>query len=65
MYCYYCTQRPPAPGAIPKGCIEVEDFDERNIEDLGGHWIRAYGKIWYDRKLTDQELYGYELTPAE
>ena len=64
MYCYYCTQRPPMPGAIPRGVAEIEDM-ERMVEDLGGNWIYVYAKIWYDRELTDKEIDDYELSPAE
>lgn len=52
---YYMTQRPLSIGAQPR------DFTRFDEEDPGGR----YGAIWYDRELTDREIYDYELTPAE
>ena len=63
-YCYWCTQRPPAPGAIPKGAIDIE-YTERYMEDLGGHMVYVWGIVWYDRELTDKEINDYELTIGE
>ena len=64
MYAYYCTQRPPMLGAIPRDVQDIEDI-EHMVEDLGGHLIYAYARIWYDRELTDEEISDYELNPAE
>lgn len=61
---YYMTQRPFSIGAQPKdGLVEAEDFDgKKYIEDIDS---RAWSRIVYDRELTEQEIYQYELVPAE
>ena len=63
MYSYYMTQRPAMPGAMPReGLYSIEDLDPKEIipEINDG----AYALIIYTRKLTDQEVYDYELTPC-
>ena len=49
---YGMTLRPPAIGAIPKGMYTHAD-----------HPAFRHGAITYDRPLTDDEVYSYELTP--
>lgn len=58
---YYCTQRPPAPGAVPAGgLIETEDYGERRyIPDIDR---MAWGAVVYDRELAPWEIMRYELT---
>ena len=61
-WCYYCTQRPACPGAIPRGVVEIEDMNpDVPIEEIGKG---AWALIKYDRELTPEEVYGYELTWA-
>jgi len=60
-YVYYTLMRPPMPGAIPKGSIEVNDFGERTfITEIGRV---AWGMAIYDRPLTEDEIWEYELQP--
>lgn len=49
---YGMSNRPPAPGAIPKGNYEHE-----------AHPDFRHGKISYDQPLTEKEQADYELTP--
>lgn len=53
LYKYYLNARPVSPGAQPRDFIR---FDE---EDKGGR----YGAIYYNRKLSEEEIKEYELTP--
>ena len=53
---YYCPERPPMPGAIPKtGLLETGD-DMCWPDD-----VFCWGWCIYDRKLTDAEVEEYEL----
>lgn len=61
-YRYYCIMRPPAPGTIPAGVREVEDYGERRyIPEIDR---MAWGWVEYDRELTHAEIRGYELIRA-
>lgn len=61
VYRYYCQYRPPMPGAIPReGLVNVAEYDYP--QSFNG--IRAWGYVEYDRKLTDKEVYSYELAPS-
>lgn len=59
---YYMTQRPPSLGCQPmEGLREMKAYWERTrITDR----IMAWGKLIYNRQLTDKEIEDYELTPA-
>ena len=65
MYRYYCTLRPPAPGAIPVCKLEsVHYFDKRtlivdieNCRDI----CRAWGYFETEEKLKDEQIKDYEL----
>lgn len=60
-YRYYCRMRPPMPGSIPRGVIGLEDFGERrHVYEAG---CEAWGWVEYERKLTEREIYDYELVP--
>ena len=62
IYAYYMTQRPPMPGAMPsRGLLSAEEF---SVPVSDGNIGRIYGKISYDRKLSTEEIYNYELTPV-
>ena len=61
-YRYYCLMRPPAPGTIPRGAVEVEYWDARPYVDAIKH--HAWGYVEYSRPLTDTEIGEYELCPA-
>lgn len=59
-YEYFLTERPPMPGALPKDGLEIVlSFDEKEYhEEIEG---KAWGKAWYSRPLTHEELLEYEL----
>ena len=61
MYRYLCTNRPPMPGGIPKGAVNVECFEPYRAEDPGGHPCIVWGAVEYARKLTEDEISDYEL----
>ena len=62
VWCYYCTQRPACPGAIPRGVVGIEDMDpEYPVEGIGKG---SYSLVKYDRELTQHEMHEYELTFA-
>lgn len=56
---YYCTARPPAPGAIPAGAVEVHAFKERRyipeIDRMAWGWAR------YVEPLSGDVIHNYEL----
>lgn len=60
---YYCTERPPMPGAIPKrGLLEIREYDRRTfVPDIGRE---AWAELIYGRELTEEEVFEYELAPA-
>ena len=60
MYRYYLTMRPPAPGAVPRGAVNV-DYNEFTATDAGGHVLHILGAVEYDRELTPKEICDYEL----
>lgn len=61
-YRYYCLYRPPMPGTIPRGPINIEDFGERRMIDEISR--PAWGFVEYPRQLTPHEVYEYELAEA-
>lgn len=61
MYRYLCTNRPPMPGGIPKGAVNVECFEPYRTEDSGGHPCIVWGAVEYARKLTEDEIADCEL----
>lgn len=56
-YRYMTTQRPPGPGAVPRGAVNVESFDDKT----DGAW----GYVEYSKPLTQEQIDDYELTPSE
>lgn len=59
IYRYYCRMRPPMPGTIPRGPINIEDYGERkHIYKVG---CDAWGHVDYERELSPHEVYNYEL----
>lgn len=62
-YRYYCTMRPPMPGAIPKPergeILEVKDFGHKYF--VAGEDIMAWGYVEYSRPLTEKTAEAYEL----
>ena len=60
VYKYLMRLRPPGPGAQPRrGLLEVED-DPVKV----GNWT-YHGILTYDRRLSEDEVLSYELTPFE
>ena len=57
---YYCTQRPPVPGSVPKNGLRSTFASERIIRGR-----EVYAVVEYDRKLTTKEISDYELTPVQ
>lgn len=37
-YKYYSTERPIAPGTIPRGAVEVTNYDKKHIHPKSGVW---------------------------
>lgn len=63
-HAYYMTERPFGPGCQPKlGLVDAESYDEKTFVDEIGR--EAWSKLVYDRELSEDEVNGYELTPAE
>lgn len=62
MYAYYMTQRPPMPGAQPKGMVRFEEYDQRSEMPDG---TMAWATIWYDRELTEKEISEYDLKKGD
>lgn len=62
IYRYAMLQRPPMPGALPRGGLDkVEAFYER--QQICGSDRPAWGIAEYTRPLTEEEIEEYELTP--
>ena len=63
-YVYYLLHRPPAPGTHPiDGLADLKDFGERMyVREID---CEAWGKVIYKRKLSDQEVYNWELAPGK
>ena len=60
---YYLTERPPMPGTIPRGCINIMDFGiKKYVQEIDRE---AWGWVEYERELTDKEISEYELVTAE
>ena len=58
-YKYYCIMRPPMPGGIPKGALEVRTFRERRyVPEIDR---MAWGYVIYTRELCYAEIREYEL----
>ncbi|WP_301963491.1 hypothetical protein [uncultured Megasphaera sp.] len=56
-YKYKCKYRPPTPGAVPRGVVEVDDNETSD----------SWGTVIYNRPLNERELsaYGLELKSME
>ena len=59
LHQYFCIMRPPAPGAIPAGAQSVMDFEQRAF--IPEIQREAWGYALYDRQLTDDEIWEYDL----
>lgn len=61
---YYYTLRPPMTGTQPDGWIDRMHYGvhRREIEGLG---IRAHGEVFYIEPLTNEQIWRYDLLPAD
>ena len=62
VYRYYTLYRPPMPGGIPHGAVNVQTLGSRPYFSEVGHTV--WGYVDYDRMLTPKEIRDYELAPA-
>ena len=63
MYKYYMLMRPFGPGCQPRGSVDMWPLDgETVIPEIGHH---AWAIVWYERRLTDEELRDYEMVEAK
>jgi len=62
-YRYYCLDRPPMPGTVPRGMTSLEDFREfRRVDEIDAC---ACGYVEYDRELKASEIRAYKLAAVE
>jgi hypothetical protein len=66
VYRYYSTERPISLGTYPKAKdnvpVNIENFNIREyVPEIG---YEAYGYLEYEHKLTDKQIFDYELYPA-
>lgn len=63
-YVYYMLMRPPMPGAMPiDGLVDLKDFgDKAYVREIDRE---AWGKLVYMRKLSDEEVWNWELAPGK
>lgn len=59
---YLTLRRPPMPGGIPSGAIEVGEFDYPVWVE--GHGT-AHGWAIYDHELTEKEMSDHEMIPYD
>lgn len=59
VYRYYTLQRPPAPGAIPPGAVNVGEFYQKSMVDKINR--KAWGFADYPKRLDVQTVHQYEL----
>lgn len=63
MHKYYLLLRPVGPGCQPKGFIKYESYPRRTyIPEIKRE---AWSAVWYERKLTEEEISGYDLIEAK
>ena len=62
MYKYYLLLRGRSIGTQPDGAVGWTDYTARKfVPEIGRE---AWGELYYDRKLTDQEVRSYDLYDA-
>lgn len=60
-YTYYLISRQAGPGTVPKeGIVSVDNYDRRKQVDAVGR--RVWGRITYDRQLSEDEKKRFDLT---
>lgn len=56
---YYCLDKPPMPGTVPRGMSGMVDFREvRHVDEIG---CEACGYVEYFRKLSADEIQHFKL----
>lgn len=65
LHRYYCPQRPPEPGAVPKsGLLGVYYMDGPDgPQQVRGCQFPIWGWVDYTRELTADEVRQYGLAP--
>ena len=63
FYRYYCLERPPMPGGIPRGVVHIETFDDKTLVDSINR--EAWGWVEYECELTEYEIDEFELAKEE
>ena len=58
IFTYYFRNRPPDIGTFPKGAVMKEAWIPKRSTEKGN---MAWGWVSYERELTPDELYNYEL----
>lgn len=59
MFKYYVLYRPISIGTVPNGFIERIDYETRQrIKDTT---YKAFGEVYYEKRLSAKEIYDYEL----
>ena len=62
-YRYYCIHRPPAPGTVPRGMIDMVAFDEHKYcDDI---LRKAWGYVEYHKPLIPHDVIRYDLYSAQ
>lgn len=59
-YKYYSTERPIAPGTIPRGAVEVTNYDKKTYSPEIGRM--AWGYVVYPKPLESPDA--WELVEA-
>ena len=63
-FVYFCRERPPAPGAVPReDMTKVYEYPHPIYDPMADHLM--YGYVRYSRRLTPEEIEQYELYPQE
>ena len=60
---YYCLYRPPIPGTVPRGVIEMEAVPEKTYYPQIDR--KAWGRVEYEHELMPQQLDNYSLAGPE
>lgn len=58
-YTYYCRLREPGIGCQPKGTISI------NFNPITVNGREYWGSVTYNRPLTENEMYNYDLDYIE
>ena len=63
LYRYYCVFRPPMPGTVPRGMVNLVEFDAPKYVEKIDH--EAWGYVEYEKPLTAYQVYEYELAEED